>query len=228
MDKAHRTSRQGHAHGHGHGKGHDVEIMYLTNESANSNQVVGMTSQVFRMPRTSLLKQSSFLGSFRILRGHQAPVEGVMGASVDGDPTRTVTVLAATNLPWDLDEAMRRRLEKRIYIPLPSAHVRRTLLDINLREIELDQGVNLNEVADKLQGYSGADITNVCRDAAMMPFRRRVSGLGPEEVQKIPKDELLRPVTLDDFLDAIRKVNKSVSSYDVERQQTWMEEFGAA
>nr|KAG5691953.1 hypothetical protein BaRGS_000662 [Batillaria attramentaria] len=41
MDKAHRTSRQGHAHGHGHGKGHDVEIMYLTNESANSNQVVG-------------------------------------------------------------------------------------------------------------------------------------------------------------------------------------------
>nr|KAG5691954.1 hypothetical protein BaRGS_000663 [Batillaria attramentaria] len=153
---------------------------------------------------------------------------GVMGASVDGDPTRTVTVLAATNLPWDLDEAMRRRLEKRIYIPLPSAHVRRTLLDINLREIELDQGVNLNEVADKLQGYSGADITNVCRDAAMMPFRRRVSGLGPEEVQKIPKDELLRPVTLDDFLDAIRKVNKSVSSYDVERQQTWMEEFGAA
>ncbi|KAK7481778.1 hypothetical protein BaRGS_00027026 [Batillaria attramentaria] len=155
-------------------------------------------------------------------------MDGVMGAFVDGDPTRTVTVLAATNLPWDLDEAMRRRLEKRIYIPLPSAHVRRTLLDINLREIELDQGVNLNEVADKLQGYSGADITNVCRDAAMMPFRRRVSGLGPEEVQKIPKDELLRPVTLDDFLDAIRKVNKSVSSYDVERQQTWMEEFGAA
>ena len=98
-------------------------------------------------------------------------------------------VLAATNFPWDIDEALRRRLEKRIYIPLPNSEYgeklvshrahgqnatglrhkfvpgdgREALLRINLREVKLDPDVDLKVIATNLKGYSGADITNVCR-----------------------------------------------------------------
>lgn len=64
-------------------------------------------------------------------------------------------VLAATNFPWDIDEALRRRLEKRIYIPLPTRIGREALLKINLRDVKVYEDVDLIEVAKKLDGYSG-------------------------------------------------------------------------
>jgi len=72
-------------------------------------------------------------------------------------------VLGATNHPWDLDDAMRRRLEKRIYIPLPDIDTRKQLLEINLRGVQYAPDVDLALIADKLEGYSGSDITGVCR-----------------------------------------------------------------
>lgn len=53
---------------------------------------------------------------------------GVGGALENDDPSKMVMVLAATNFPWDIDEALRRRLEKRIYIPLPSGDLIRSTL----------------------------------------------------------------------------------------------------
>lgn len=85
-------------------------------------------------------------------------------------------VLAATNRPFDLDEAFRRRLEKRIYIPLPNKVGRKQLFDINLKGIQLAEDLNFDELTQKTKGYSGADISNVCRDAAMMPMRRKILG----------------------------------------------------
>lgn len=66
-------------------------------------------------------------------------------------------VLAATNFPWDIDEALRRRLEKRIYIPLPTRVGREALLKINLRDVKVDDNVDLLQVARKLDGYSGTE-----------------------------------------------------------------------
>lgn len=83
-------------------------------------------------------------------------------------------VLAATNRPWDLDEAFRRRLEKRIYIPLPNEKGRKQLFEINLKGVKIDQSVDFNLLVKKTKGYSGADISNVCRDAAMMPMRKKL------------------------------------------------------
>ncbi|XP_014858830.1 PREDICTED: katanin p60 ATPase-containing subunit A-like 1 isoform X1 [Poecilia mexicana] len=154
-------------------------------------------------------------------------MDGVGGALENDDPSKMVMVLAATNFPWDIDEALRRRLEKRIYIPLPTAVGRVELLKINLREVELAPDVNLDLIAEKIEGYSGADITNVCRDASMMAMRRRIQGLSPEEIRALSKDELQMPVTMEDFTTTLKKISKSVSAADLEKYESWMAEFGS-
>lgn len=60
--------------------------------------------------------------------------------------------------PWDLDEAIRRRLEKRIYIPLPGIEARKRIFELNLGSVRLADDVNLDELAKATEGYSGADI----------------------------------------------------------------------
>ncbi|XP_055905632.1 katanin p60 ATPase-containing subunit A-like 1 isoform X2 [Eupeodes corollae] len=144
------------------------------------------------------------------------------------EASKVVMVLAATNFPWDIDEALRRRLEKRIYIPLPTDDGREVLLKINLREVKIDDSVNLSKIAKKLEGYSGADITNVCRDASMMSMRRKIAGLKPEEIRQLATEEVDLPVSSQDFAEAIAKCNKSVSKADLEKYEKWMKEFGSS
>ncbi|XP_063832419.1 katanin p60 ATPase-containing subunit A-like 1 [Ostrinia nubilalis] len=150
-----------------------------------------------------------------------------LGSATD-EPSKVVMVLAATNFPWDIDEALRRRLEKRIYIPLPTQEGREALLQISLREVKLDADVDLRQVAKKLDGYSGADITNVCRDASMMSMRRKIAGLKPEQIKQLAKEELDLPVTKHDFMEALSKCNKSVSKGDIQKYLAWMDEFGSS
>lgn len=154
-------------------------------------------------------------------------MDGVGGASENDDPSRMVMVLAATNFPWDIDEALRRRLEKRIYIPLPSAKGREELLRISLKELELADDVDLEFIAQNMDGYSGADITNVCRDASLMAMRRRIEGLTPEEIRNLSRDDMHMPTTMGDFGEALRKVSKSVSALDIEKYERWIDEFGS-
>lgn len=57
-------------------------------------------------------------------------------------------MLAATNRPWDLDEALLRRLEKRIYIPLPNKNGRKALFDINLSELEKEDNIDWDHMVN--------------------------------------------------------------------------------
>ncbi|KAI5614785.1 katanin p60 ATPase-containing subunit A1, partial [Silurus asotus] len=150
-----------------------------------------------------------------------------VGGSSDNDPSKMVMVLAATNFPWDIDEALRRRLEKRIYIPLPTAKGRADLLKINLKELELANDVEMEKIAEQMEGYSGADITNVCRDASLMAMRRRIEGLTQEEIRNISRDEMHMPTTMEDFQMALTKVSKTVSASDLEKYEKWISEFGS-
>ncbi len=95
---------------------------------------------------------------------------------------QSVMVLATTNCPWDLDDALRRRLEKRIYIPLPDREARTELFKICLRNIPVSLDVSIAVLAELSESYSGSDVYTACKDAAMMPMRRLLAVLSPSEI----------------------------------------------
>ena len=146
-----------------------------------------------------------------------------------GDKTSSVMVLATTNCPWDLDEAMRRRLEKRIYIPLPDEITRLSVFRISLKDIPLSSDVNYNELAALTEGYSGADIHVVCREASMMPMRRLLSMLSPKEIQDMRQcGELVIPRVLQkDILLAITNTKPSVSKEILIKYAEFEREYGS-
>ena len=122
-------------------------------------------------------------------------MQGV-GNDMDG-----ILVLGATNIPWVLDSAIRRRFEKRIYIALPEEHARLDMFKLhmgNTRHQLTEQ--DLKVLAAKTEGYSGADICIVVRDALMQPVRKvqsathfkKVSGPSPVDPDVIVND-LLTP-----------------------------------
>lgn len=92
---------------------------------------------------------------------------GTNGNSGNGQ----VFVMAASNLPWDLDIAVLRRLEKRVLVTLPSAGAREAMFRKHLEE-RCQAGVDFEAIAQQTEGYSGADIELLSRESAMMPVRR--------------------------------------------------------
>ncbi|KAG4183055.1 Katanin p60 ATPase-containing subunit [Gossypium arboreum] len=157
-------------------------------------------------------------------------VDGVNNTGTNEDGSRKIVmVLAATNFPWDIDEALRRRLEKRIYIPLPNFESRKELIRINLKTVEVAADVDIDEVARRTEGYSGDDLTNVCRDASLNGMRRKIAGKTRDEIKNMSKDEISKdPVAMCDFEEALAKVQRSVSQADIEKHEKWFSEFGSA
>ena len=141
---------------------------------------------------------------------------------VVSDPSERFLVMGATNRPQDLDEAVLRRFVKRIYVPLPTAESRISLLKSLLK----NQNHNLEErevslLASQLEGYSGSDITALAREAAYGPIRE----LTPSQVMKVnPKS--VRPIALCDFTYAQKKVRPSVSAETTGSYTEWNAKFG--
>ncbi|CAA9996407.1 unnamed protein product, partial [Nesidiocoris tenuis] len=118
-----------------------------------------------------------------------------------GNNNDGILVLGATNIPWVLDAAIRRRFEKRIYIPLPEEHARLIMFKLHLGNTfhELTED-DLKVLAKNTEGYSGADISIIVREALMRPVRkvqmathfRRVRGPSRTDPNVIV-DDLLTP-----------------------------------
>lgn len=147
--------------------------------------------------------------------------------NIEDSIPKTVMVLAATNLPWAIDEALRRRLEKRIYIPLPKTAGRADIFRINCETVGLAADVKFDELAELTEGYSGADINGICRDASLMSMRRRIENLSVDQIKGLGAEHIETPITRDEFLTAISRVKPSVGKQDLKRFEEWMNEFGS-
>ena len=73
--------------------------------------------------------------------------------------------------------------------------------------------MDFDELVRKCKGYSGADISNVCREAAMMPMRKKIleGNMNFDDISKFNHDDLDVPITMIDFVDALKNIQKSVS-----------------
>ncbi|KAJ5898850.1 hypothetical protein N7495_003594 [Penicillium taxi] len=138
----------------------------------------------------------------------------------EGDASR-VLVLAATNLPWDIDEAARRRFVRRQYIPLPELHVReqqiRRLLSHQHHELT---DADIQVLIRVAEGFSGSDITALAKDAAMGPLRN----LG-EALLHTPMDQI-RAIKFEDFEASLLSIRPSVSPDGLRKYEEWAKEFG--
>jgi katanin p60 ATPase-containing subunit A1 len=145
---------------------------------------------------------------------------------------KIVTVVGATNRPWDLDDALRRRFEKRIYIPLPNVDGRRQLFELNLKKVAVDSNLDYDKLIKATDGYSGADISNVCREAALMPLRKALKANKGREIEDLVDDrnfrnEIEKAIGMEDLNAAIENISKSVSKKDLETYDQWTKEFGS-
>ena len=164
-------------------------------------------------------------------------VQSELLVQMDGvvsDPDKRLIVLAATNRPWDLDEALIRRLEKRICkfkyyldIGLPSVKARKDLFKLNLKDVKTDSNIDWEGLAKRTNGYSGADIANVCREAAMLPMRKRLKEkVDLSDLAKMQK-EFDKPIEMSEMNEALKSITKTVVSQYLNKYEAWMKQFGA-
>ncbi|XP_058226365.1 uncharacterized protein LOC131335150 isoform X1 [Rhododendron vialii] len=151
--------------------------------------------------------------------------------------TERVLVLAATNRPFDLDEAVIRRLPRRLMVNLPDAPNRAKILKVILAKEDLSPDVDFDSIASITEGYSGSDLKNLCVTAAHCPIREILEKEKKERAAALaegkPPPSLsgsadIRPLNMDDFKSAHERVCASVSSESVNMTelQQWNELYG--
>jgi len=129
---------------------------------------------------------------------------------MDGFGTDTnVIVMAATNRADILDKALLRagRFDRSIYVDLPELHERKEIFDVHLQKIKLDSSVDREFLAKQTPGFSGADIANVCNEAALIAARN--------EHEAVTKQDFLDAV--DRIIGGLEKKNKAIKPSEKKR-----------
>ncbi|KAL0480781.1 vacuolar protein-sorting protein 4 [Acrasis kona] len=160
-----------------------------------------------------------------------------------------VVVLAATNVPWELDPAMRRRFERRIYVPLPDKNARFKILSLSIKHTKNSlTHQDLMEIADETNDYSGSDLSCMVRNALMEPIRRLQNATHFKKCKSTGKyvpceesdfegsacnlfqldgEHVLSPhVTKQDFMTSLARWRPSVNRADFVKHEEFTKEFG--
>ena len=174
-------------------------------------------------------------------------MQGVSNANSKG-----LLVLGATNLPWSLDGAMRRRFEKRVYISLPEKDARLSLLKNRMKdENHIVTEEEFEQIAQRCDFFSGSDMSALIKNACYEPLRRFQNATHFKQVQKpngsqgwmscnpsdhgaqaIPKEKLRpedvvrNPIDLEAFNRAVLSTKPTVGPEDLIKYEQWTKEFG--
>ncbi|MCS7364204.1 MAG: CDC48 family AAA ATPase, partial [archaeon GB-1867-035] len=147
-------------------------------------------------------------------RGYRVDTSGVTDrmvnqllAEMDGIvPLQNVVVIAATNRPDIMDPALLRpgRFDRIVYVPPPDFKARLEIFKIHLKNTPLDKDVDLEKLAEKTEGYTGADIEAVCREAVLIALREEFT---------------IKPVSMKHFEKALEVVPPSLRPEDIRKYE---------
>jgi DNA polymerase III delta prime subunit len=129
----------------------------------------------------------------------------------DGMDNNSVFMMVASNRPFDLDDAVLRRLPRRLLIDLPIAKDRESILGIHLRNELLDSSVNLTTLSEQTPLYSGSDLKNVCVSAAIAAVREENELVEKHKDDKDFKLPEKRTLTTAHFDKAIAEISASIN-----------------
>ncbi|RKF82049.1 Vacuolar protein sorting-associated protein 4 [Golovinomyces cichoracearum] len=169
-----------------------------------------------------------------------------------GRDSKGVLVLGATNIPWQLDAAIRRRFQRRVHISLPDLPARTKMFEMSVGSTPCElNSADFRKLGSLSEGYSGSDITIAVQDALMQPVRKiqmsthykKVDVNGIEKLTpcspgddgalemtwtEVDSDKLLEPpLQLKDFIKAVKGARPTVSQEDIKRSEEWTNEFGS-
>lgn len=147
------------------------------------------------------------------------------GATSNSEANDHVYVMAASNRPQDLDDAVRRRLDRRIYVPLPDAAGRFAFLQkLTAKNVAVKWNLSVADMkmlARRMTYFSGSDIKALCREASLMPLRElgaQVSDVRAEDV---------RACGIKDFEQALLIVRPSSNTLQIAELERWNDQFGS-
>jgi len=134
---------------------------------------------------------------------------------------KSVFIIAATNRPDMLDSAVMRpgRIDQLIYLPLPDRDCRLKIFEAATRKSPLADDLHLTEYADRTEGFSGADITEVCQRACKLAIRQNIE----EAASGVPADKQCAKISRAHFEEAMKTARKSVSVGEVRKYETFRE-----